>query len=126
MAIISTWLENDLGLYRQFNGDISVVDIVKGSLDLQQNPKFKSIRYVIDDYLNVTSIVFKAEQTQSIANVVRMRANTKEYLKIAIISRDSEESKAVANEFCEQMKECHYQCQVFYSLDDAKAWVAIA
>ncbi len=124
MAINSTWLDHNLGLHRQFSGDISVVDVVKDTLALQQHPNFKGMRYIIDDFINVTNIAFSSDHTLSIANVIRMRANTKEYLKVAIISRDTAESKAAAEGFCEQIKSCHYQCRVFQSLDDAKAWVA--
>ncbi len=52
-----------------------------------------------------------------------MAANTKDDLKVAIVSRNSPESIVAANRFCRQMKQCHDQCQVFYSLTDAQAWV---
>ena len=122
MAISNSWLDNDLGLYRKFSEEISVVDLANDILELQQDVKFRALRYIIDDFTDVTKVEFGTQHTQPVVDFIRMRANTKAYLKIAIISRDTAESTATAKGFCEQLRDCHYQCQVFHTPADAKAW----
>jgi len=124
MNINNIWLDNHHGLHRQYSGNLSIADILKVTLELHDSPQFKSLQYVIEDYTNTTSTPFGANDIELFSNVVRLRSRTKEDLKVAIISRDSPESIATANNFREQMQQCHYQCEVFLSLAEAIAWAA--
>ena len=125
MNIKNTWQDDNRGLHREFSGDLSISNIFEATLELQASPLFESLHYLIEDYSNATNPPFGPEDVEDISNFVRIRSRTKSDLKVAIVSRDSPEFIAVANGFREQMKQCHYQCEVFQSLAKAQAWAAI-
>lgn len=122
MRIKETWQDDNCGLHRKYIGNLSMYEVLEATIELQEHPLFESLQYIIEDYTDATNAPFESKDTRLFSDIVRLRSNTKSGLKIAIISRNAPESTATANAFCEYMKQCHYQCQVFYSLADARAW----
>lgn len=124
MTCQNIWLEQNTGLHKKFSGDISIVDVLKENNELFSSPHFDGLNYVIYDFTDTTNETFRSEQTEAIAKVAQLRANTKEHLKVALISRNNPESTLAANQFCEKMKVCHYLCHVFHSLAEARVWIS--
>jgi len=122
LNINSDWLDDNRGLIRNYSGELCISDILEATLELHDSPLFPALQYIIEDHTNTTNRPFSRDDVHVFSNFVRMRANTKDDLKVAIISRDSPDSINTANGFSEQMKLCHYQCQVFLSLSSAQTW----
>jgi len=126
VEIKSTWQDDGKGLHRKYIGELSMCDVLEATIELQEHPQFNSLQHIIEDYTDATNAPFQPTDIKDFSSVVSLRANTKRALKIAIISRDSPESTATANSFCDYMKQCHYECKVFYSVVTALLWVKVS
>ncbi len=123
MACHDTWLENNTGLIKTFSDEVPITEVLMENNALFFHRDFNTLNYIIYDFSHMTNGTFDTKHTGAIAKVAQVRANTKEYLKVALIARDSTESMMAANAFCKQMIGCHYQCAVFKTVDDANTWV---
>ncbi|EAU54483.1 hypothetical protein [Mariprofundus ferrooxydans] len=124
MHIENCWQDDGCGLHRKYSGNLSLCDVLEATLELQDNPRFNSLRYLIEDYTHATNTPFDICDVKDFTGIIRLRSNTKNNLNVAIISRNSPEAVATASAFCEYMLQCHYRCRVFLSPDDALAWAA--
>ncbi len=122
MNIINSWQNTNSDLHRKYIGNISMHHVLEATLELHEHPQFASLRYIIEDYTEATNTPFKHKDLKDFSNVVNLRSRTKRNLKIAIVSRNTAESSITAIDFCEFMRQCHYQCEVFYTFPDAQAW----
>ena len=110
------------GLYRKFSGEISGEEILESNFELQQHPKFESISYIINDFLDVTGFTIETLHTKIYAKTDEIVANTKLTLKVAI-AVDQEALIALANNYREEMIGKSFECEIFKTVKDARQWV---
>lgn len=124
MKIEWEWLDQKLGLHRISSGEMSIYNIVENNIVLEATDEYEELLYLIDDYSRVTNRTLDDEELASVSELTSLRARSKDQLRIAIVSRKTEESIAAANHFCDLMKQCHYECAAFQSYEEALAWAA--
>jgi len=73
------------GLYRKFSGNIRSDEILETSLELQMMPEFEQAKYIINDFLEVTSHSVLPEHTKAYAAIDKVIANTAGIIKIALV-----------------------------------------
>lgn len=119
MAHTNTWNKN--GLLRKFTGKISPEEILQSNFDLHIHPKFESIKYIINDFTEVTELVINKEHTKIYATTDDIISDTKGNLKIAIVAKQDAHI-ALANNYRAEMKNKLFKCEIFQTVEDAQKW----
>ena len=123
MGSENIWSEDHKGLYKKMSGEISVIDVLSENNAMFQNRQFDQLNYVIYDFREVTlNRAFNPDELGSIAKVVRVRSNTKDDMKLAIISRNNFDSIKAAQSFCQFISNTSIECQAFVDAEEARAW----
>jgi len=111
------------GLHRKFTGTISGDEILASNFELQIDPNFKTIDYIINDFTAVTGHSIKTAHTNTYASTDEIASNNKGNLKVAIVVTDGP-LVALANNYREQMIDNKFECSVFETIDEARKWVS--
>lgn len=119
MPYTNTW-ESE-GLYRKFVGKISGVEILESNFELHENPNFQAIKYIINDFMEVTGHSIETVHTKAYATSDDVISNTKGKLKIALVVTQTS-LVALANNYREQMRGKLFECEIFQSIADARKW----
>ena len=119
MAFTNTWTNN--GLHRKFAGDISGDEILESNFEIHANPKFQKISYVIDDFIDITSLAMDREHLEIMAKTDDIISMTKGALKIALVVADDKGIK-LAQTYKKITEDSLFQVEVFLSLDEALNW----
>ena len=120
MPYVNTW-ETD-GLYRKFTGNISGVEILESNFELQADPNFQKIKYIINDFIEVIGHSIETSHTQVYADTDDIASNTKGRLKIALVVTQGS-LISLAKAYQEQMIGNLFECEIFQSIKDAREWV---
>ena len=121
MPHTNTW-ESD-GLYRKFTGEISGVEILESNFELHNDPNFANIKYVINDFLEVTGHSIETAHTEVYAKTDELISDTKGELKIALVIIQAS-LISLANNYRELMKDTSFECEIFQTTEDARKWVS--
>jgi len=116
----NTW-ETD-GLYRKFIGEISAYEILESNIELHQDSNFSHIKYVINDFSEVTGHSIEVTHTRIYASTDRLISAYKEELKIALVVTQAE-LVTLANSYREQMLGEKFECQIFKTIEEARVWI---
>jgi len=111
------------GLYRKFTGAISGEEILESNFELQIDPNFKKIDYIINDFTAVTGHSIKTAHTNAYASTDEIASNNKGDLKVAIVVTQGP-LIALANNYREHMIDNKFECDVFETVEDARKWVS--
>lgn len=120
MAYTNSWETG--GLYRKFFGEISGDEILESNFELQANPNFKTIKYIINDFIEVTAYSIESSHTKAYASSDVVIANSKGKLNIALVV-DQDGLITLANGYREQMIGQLFECEIFQCVEDARKWV---
>jgi len=122
MSYMNAW-EKD-GLYRKFSESISGEEILESNFELQIDPRFRNIKYIINDFTDVTDHMIQTEHTQTYASTDEIISHSKGRLKIAIVvTQDS--LVALAKNYQEEMRGKLFECEIFKTIDSAREWVNV-
>ena len=111
------------GLYRKFTGDIDTFEVLNSNFELHEHPRFKDIKYIINDFTEVASISIESSHTEIFAKTDEIIANTKGKLKIALFITQ-EAHLPLAKSYREEMKGNRFECEIFASIKEAREWVS--
>ena len=120
MSYTNSWETN--GLYRKFFAEISGDEILESNFELHAHPNFKSIKYIINDFIGVTAYSIDQSHTKAYASSDVVISNSKGKLNIALVV-DQQELIALANGYREQMLGQLFKCEIFQCVEDARKWV---
>ena len=110
------------GLYRKFFDEVSGEEILASNLEIQNQPEFLKIKYIINDFSDVSSYTVTQGHTEIYAKTDDIISDTKGKLAIAIVVLN-EEPKAFAENYRQQLKNRFFTCEIFESLQEAREWV---
>ena len=115
-----TWETN--GLLRKFTGEISPEDILQSNFELHIHPKFEEIKYIINDFTEVTDLIVDVSHTKIYASTDDIISDTKGKFNIAIVvTKDAHFD--LANNYRNEMKNRSFKCEIFQTIEDARKWV---
>ncbi len=120
MPHTNTWETG--GLYRKFTGEISGEEILESNFDLHMDSNFQTIKYIINDFTEVTGHSIEVVHTKVYATTDEIISNTKGKLKIAIVVTQ-DPLIALANSYREEMIGKRFECDIFNTIEDAREWV---
>lgn len=121
MPYTNIWEED--GLYRTFTEEINGDEILKSNIELHAEPNFEKVRYIIDDFTEVTGHSVEAHHIKAYAVTDEIISKSKGKLKIAIVVTQPAFIE-LANDYCELMEGTMFDSKVFSSLADARVWVS--
>lgn len=110
------------GLYRKFTDGISGHELVKIKLDLSHKERFKEIKYIINDFLEISEHSIEIEHANVFTRMNEVMSNTKHELKIAMVVVD-DKLIGFAERYCALMQDQVFECAFFHSVEEARAWV---
>lgn len=117
------WYDDYTGLYKKLTGEASVIDILTENNLVFQNPQFNKLKYVIYDFREVTrERALKPEEVSSIAKVTRMRSNTRDAIKLGVLTKNSPDFINAAESFGRLISNSNVECKVFVDDEEALAW----
>ena len=120
MPHINKW-EKD-GLYRKFFGEITGNEILESNFGLQIQPEFQKIKYIINDFTEVTAYSIETSDTEIYAQTDEKAAKNKDTLKIALLVTQPP-LIALAENYREEMKGNMFECEIFQTIKDVHEWV---
>lgn len=120
MSYTNTW-ESE-GLYRKFEGEISGDEILESNYELHEDPNFQTIKYIINDFTEVTGHSIETAHTRAYATSDDIISNDKGKLKIALVVIQPS-LLVLANSYREEMRGKLFECEIFQSIEDARKWV---
>ena len=110
------------GLYRKFEGEINGDEILESNYGLHVDPNFQTIKYIINDFTEVTGHLIEAAHIRAYATSDDIISNTKGKLKIALVVIQPP-LLVLANSYREEMRGKLFECEIFQSIEDARKWV---
>ena len=117
------------GIYRKFTGEISGEEILKSNFELHKNNKFLKIKYIINDFTDVTGHSIQPTHTKIYANTDDIISSSRILfsmgkLKIALVVHQ-EPFITVANGYRNKIRGKLLECEIFKSIYDARNWVNV-
>lgn len=119
MTYTNTWEPE--GLYRKFTGSVDGDEILKSNFELHLNPNFQDIKYIINDFTEMTSHSIATGHTRAYATTDDIVSNTKGKLKIALLVTQAEHID-LAKIYCDQMEGKLFKCEIFDTIENARNW----
>lgn len=110
------------GVYRKYVGTMTGKEIIQAVQEVEGDHRFDSIRYVINDYLDVSGADVSDREVKIIAAIDRAAALTNPDIKVAMVT-NSKKIFDMATMYCE-MPDVPYPSRTFTELDEARDWVA--
>ena len=120
MPYKNTWEQH--GVYRIFSGKITGQEVLQSVQEVESDNRFDNIRYVINNFLDVTEIGVSPKDIKIIAAIDTAAALTNPDIKIAQIATDPQ-IKALNILYSEVTGNSPYPTQVFSNLEDARKWL---
>lgn len=111
-------------LYRKFSGELTGDEILKSNFELQAHPNFRKIKYIINDFTDVTSHTVEAIHTNVYAKTDNIISDTKGKLKIALVVPQNSPVIDAANDYRGQMINSLFLCEIFSNIEEATIWAS--
>jgi hypothetical protein len=110
------------GVYRKYRGTLTGNIIREAVEKVEGDPRFDSIRYVLNDYLENTGMNVSEFDLKAIAAIDSVASRTNKKIKIAQVATRQDIIELVTNYDC-QLEENTYETRVFSNLADARKWL---
>ena len=125
MPHINQW-EKD-GLYRKFTGEITGNEILESNFGLQIQPEFQSIKYIINDFTEVTGHSIDNSHTEIYAQTDEKAASKKANCELKIALLVTQPSLiALAESYRNEMKDNMFECEIFQTVEAARNWATMS
>lgn len=101
------------GVYKRFFGHLTVGDLLQSSQDVNDDPRFDSLRFALNDFLGIEghAVTAAAVRQQAAANLGSMRSNPN--VRVVVVTTDPGLSPRVHS----------YPVEVFETVAEARAWL---
>ena len=118
----NTWNAN--GVLRKFSDEVNGDEILKSNFDLHVDPRFREIKYIINDFTDTKTLLLDTTHTRTYASTDDIISEIKGEFKIAIVV-NKDEHIALANAYQQQLKSNLFTCEIFKTLDEAQTWAEL-
>lgn len=109
------------GAIKRFWGMVTSHDMVQSVLDTERDPRFDDMRYVINDFLDITGCSAGASDAEEVATQDCGAAMTNPRIRIAVVT-DSPSIIALTNQYANSPVNA-YETRIFSTLPEARAWL---
>jgi hypothetical protein len=109
------------GVYRKYSGRVTGKEILRAVQAVEGDARFESVRYVINDFLDVTEQDISPEDIKIIAAIDNAAALTNPDIRVAVVAT-MEAIQKMAALYIELSIETPYLCEMFTSLSEGRGW----
>jgi len=120
MPYKNIWEDN--GVYRKYSNHITGQEILQAAQDVHGHALFDSIRYVINDLLEVTKHDISPHEIRSLAAIDKAASITNSNIKIAIVATIPT-IHAFSSLYSELINKTPFSCEIFTCIGKARKWV---
>lgn len=120
MKYTNTW--ESLGVYRKYSGLLTGKIIREAVEKVEGDHRFDTIRYVINDYLNVTDIKISEAELLAIAAIDSVASIYNKRIKIAQVTTRQDIIDLISN-YDDELEDNTYETKTFSKLIDARKWI---
>ncbi|MBD3610603.1 MAG: hypothetical protein HUJ30_08640 [Gammaproteobacteria bacterium] len=113
---------DDRGLQRTFKGSVMADDVLTSVLTVHGDPRFEKIRYIINDFTNITDYNLDDEDIKVLSAMGKAATLTNPGLKVAIVAHNSEVLN-LGEFYCQRVANSSVNCQTFEDLEACQQWV---
>ncbi|MCX2862513.1 hypothetical protein OOZ63_11735 [Paucibacter sp. PLA-PC-4] len=110
------------GALKRFEGVVSSADLIRSVVETEADARFDSLRFVINDFRDVSRIDFDAEDVSEVATIDLGASRTNPSIRIAVVATNAEVI-ALAEHYANSPLNV-YPTQIFATMEAARAWVA--
>jgi hypothetical protein len=119
MSYAITW--EPKGAVKRFFGKVTGSELIQGVVEIQRDVRFDSMRWVINDLLEVTEISCTTADIEQIAAMDIGAALTNKYIKVAVVATNPE-IVGLAQHYADTTLNV-YPTRIFATHAEAKAWI---
>jgi len=116
--------ESPQGVVKRHFGHLTGNDVQAAITKIEADPRFDSLRYVINDFLGCTGVTVSTPEIEEIAAIDRSAAIINPNISIAMVATLSEVI-AAANAYANDTLTV-YPTRVFCSMASARAWLGLS
>lgn len=111
------------GVVKRHFGHVTGNDVLAANTKTEADPRFDSLRYVINDFLGCTGVSVSSAELEEIAAIDRAAALINPNISLAMVAV-LPEIVAAANAYANDTLTI-YPTRVFCSMADARAWLGL-
>lgn len=116
--------ESPQSVVKRHFGHLTNDDVLAANIEIEADPRFDSLRYVINDFLGCSGATVSAPEVEEVCAIDRSAAITNPKIKIAMVAT-CPEIVAAANAYASHGLTL-YQTRVFCCMADARAWLGLS
>lgn len=120
MPYENSWEQH--GVYRAFSGKVTGKELLQSIQQVEADKRFDTIKYVINNFLEVTEIDVSSRDIKVIAAIDAAAALSNPDIKIAQVATNPQIEKL--NEIYSSISgQSPYPTKVFNNVEDARRWI---
>jgi hypothetical protein len=112
----------DRGLVRRFFGHVTADELARSAILGQQDPRFDTMRYVINDFRDCSSVDAPPEAVEEIAATDAGAAMTNKSIRIATVSNNP--AILAISDLYEKAGYSPYPVRNFSTIEAARKWLS--
>ncbi len=118
MAYQNVWEKR--GIYRKYQGFITGLDLLNAVREVEGDARFDQIRYVINDFSEVTEQAISQQDLEEVAALDYAAAFSNPNIRLAVVATDPSitEMASLYSEFSDSP----YPTEIFSEIESARAW----
>lgn len=120
MAYVNRWESG--GVCKVFAGNVNGQQVLDSITEVEADDRFDQIHFVINDFLDVSSVSATEKEIARIAAIDRAASLSNPSLRIAIVTT-SDEIRELASLYSKFMAGSAYETALFDTLKAARDWV---
>jgi hypothetical protein len=110
------------GARKRFFDHVTDAELMRSVEDIESDPRFDSVRYVVNDFLAVASFSVSEENVLTISAIAGAASISNPNIKVAIVATDTG-VLALAELYADSPLNT-YPTRIFTNMDAARDWVA--
>lgn len=114
-----TWEEK--GVLRRYFGHLSGAELIRAVVEVEADPRFDSIRYVLNDFLDVDSIAVSDEDIMEISALDGAAQLSNPRIRVAVVTQDEDMRRHTESYAASGLH--GYPTRVFTNQVQARAWL---
>lgn len=110
------------GVSKRFHGHVSDDELIQSLVQVESDPRFDSIRYVINDFLDVEGFTVSEDGVLMASAIDRGAAQSNPHIRIAVVTTDSQIHELARLYAASPVNA--YPTEVFLNDGEARCWVS--
>jgi hypothetical protein len=119
MSATHTWEPH--GLHGRLTGTVSAAELLHATMEVQADPRFDELHYMLIDYTEVTAIDLADKAMDEVRALRAAGQRSNPWIRVAVIAADP--GLRVELQSSAELQEMPYVCRLFDNEYDARQWV---